>query len=149
MKIKPRLLLLFAPTAALLLGAALAADRFWRGLLLGLALGPIPVVLVVAAGTYVLRRRLLAAQTLEPPPLPAAQSWDYVIDLRDLEGNPVRATYWAGRVLVLYFWATWCTPCIAEMPALRRLLQQTADLGVPTVDQLWISTSISLPSSLP
>lgn len=130
MKIKPRLLLLFAPTAALLLGAALAADRFWRGLLLGLALGPILVLLVVAAGTFVLRRRFLAAQALEPPPLPAAQSWDYEIDLRDLEGNPVPATDWAGRVLVLNFWATWCTPCIAEMPALSRLLQQTADLGV-------------------
>jgi thiol-disulfide isomerase/thioredoxin len=36
----------------------------------------------------------------------------------------------AGRVLVLNFWATWCRPCVAELPSLERLQAASADLGV-------------------
>lgn len=35
-----------------------------------------------------------------------------------------------GKVVVLNFWATWCTPCIEEMPALDQLAQEYAAKGV-------------------
>jgi thiol-disulfide isomerase/thioredoxin len=38
-----------------------------------------------------------------------------------------------GKVVVLNLWATWCTPCVAEMPMLDRLQQQLKDLDVVVV----------------
>ena len=39
----------------------------------------------------------------------------------DAEGAPRTAADFAGQGLVLNFWATWCPPCVAEMPSLARL----------------------------
>lgn len=36
----------------------------------------------------------------------------------DLEGNPIRLADYKGKKVLLNFWATWCRPCIEEMPAL-------------------------------
>jgi thiol-disulfide isomerase/thioredoxin len=37
----------------------------------------------------------------------------------DLAGQPVASTNFAGQILVLNFWATWCPPCVAEIPDLK------------------------------
>jgi thiol-disulfide isomerase/thioredoxin len=49
----------------------------------------------------------------------------------DAEGKPVRAADFKGKVLVLNLWATWCAPCVAEMPTLAKLAQ--AYQGKPVV----------------
>jgi thiol-disulfide isomerase/thioredoxin len=38
----------------------------------------------------------------------------------DLEGNTVTLADYKGKRVLLNFWATWCRPCIAEMPSLQR-----------------------------
>ena len=38
-----------------------------------------------------------------------------------------------GKVVVLNFWATWCAPCVEEMPALLQLQQRFRDKGVTVV----------------
>lgn len=40
--------------------------------------------------------------------------------LNDLQGNARSLDQFKGKVLVVNFWATWCEPCIEEMPSLQR-----------------------------
>ena len=49
-------------------------------------------------------------------PLPA-------IAFYDRDGGEVTLSHFLGQGLVLNLWATWCPPCVAEMPALDRLAQ--------------------------
>jgi thiol-disulfide isomerase/thioredoxin len=39
----------------------------------------------------------------------------------DKLGQPVDLADFKGKIVVLNFWATWCPPCVAEMPALDKL----------------------------
>src|SRR5215510_4970316 len=43
------------------------------------------------------------------------------LELRDLNGHVVRLSDYQGKVVLINFWATWCTQCRAEMPYLVRL----------------------------
>ena len=49
------------------------------------------------------------------------------IQLKDLDGNPIKLEEFAGKRVFLNLWATWCKPCIAEMPAIDRAAQQLLD----------------------
>jgi thiol-disulfide isomerase/thioredoxin len=54
----------------------------------------------------------------------------------DPDGEPASLAEFAGRPLLLNLWATWCAPCVAEMPTLDSLATREADrLKVLTVSQ--------------
>ena len=55
------------------------------------------------------------------------------LNLQDFRGKSVRADQFKGSVVVLDFWATWCAPCISEIPALNRLQQKYGEQGVRVV----------------
>ena len=40
------------------------------------------------------------------------------------DGKPVDTQKWQGKVLVVNFWASWCPPCVEEMPTLDKLQQE-------------------------
>lgn len=46
-----------------------------------------------------------------------AGSWS----IRTLEGKKVAFSQFNGKVVFLNFWATWCPPCVAEMPSIQNL----------------------------
>ena len=52
----------------------------------------------------------------------------------DLEGGTRRFGEFEGQPLLLHIWATWCPPCIAEMPALEALQDRYADSGLTIVN---------------
>lgn len=47
----------------------------------------------------------------------------YDWQLVDIEGNKVDFNTYKNKVIVVNFWATWCPPCIAEMPGFEKLYQ--------------------------
>lgn len=53
--------------------------------------------------------------------------------LRDLNGKRVRLGDFQGKVVLLNFWATWCSPCRKEMPSMQRLYQEYKDKGLEIV----------------
>ena len=59
-------------------------------------------------------------------PLPA-------LTLMDFDGKAVAADGFKGNIVVLDFWATWCGPCIVEIPAYNKLQEKYADKGVKVV----------------
>ena len=46
------------------------------------------------------------------------------IQLKDVFGNTVSLADYRGKVVFLNFWATWCPPCIIEMPPMEKLHQR-------------------------
>jgi len=52
----------------------------------------------------------------------------------DLEGRDRRFAEFEGRALLVNIWATWCVPCIAEMPALEALQERYRDQGLTVVN---------------
>jgi len=45
-------------------------------------------------------------------------------------GRTVTPANFGGRLLVLNFWATWCQPCVEEVPSLNQFAKDMADSGV-------------------
>jgi len=78
---------------------------------------------------------LAQAQGYEVRPWPASQA---VPALRgvDLQGQTWQLADLRGRAVLVNFWATWCEPCLAEMPSLQALakLHGSGELLVLTVN---------------
>lgn len=49
--------------------------------------------------------------------------------LSDLDGNEIRSDDYRGKVLLVNFWATWCGPCISEIPDLNEIYKKYKDQG--------------------
>jgi thiol-disulfide isomerase/thioredoxin len=84
-----------------------------------------------------------------PPPAPSPQArnlgqWQpattrgepVALDFVDGAGAARSLAEWRGRVVLVNLWATWCAPCVEEMPALDRI---AARLGGPDFDVVAIS----------
>ncbi|MDB5370884.1 MAG: TlpA family protein disulfide reductase [Roseomonas sp.] len=68
---------------------------------------------------------MAAATTLHPaPPKPVPP-----LTFTDAGGKPYDLGAFAGKPLLINLWATWCAPCVAEMPALDRAQEALKDEG--------------------
>lgn len=96
------------------------------------------IVAAASFGVYM----LLGLNDEEPPPklgsidnfIPAREIAPVpLITFLDEDGAKLTLERFRGKIVVLNLWATWCTPCVAEMPMLDRLQQQLESVGVVVV----------------
>tara|TARA_R110000868_G_scaffold8774_6_gene44928 strand:+ start:5163 stop:5723 length:561 start_codon:yes stop_codon:yes gene_type:complete len=52
---------------------------------------------------------------------------DYNWELKNINGNVFNFKETKGKVVLINFWATWCPPCIAEMPSMQLLYADYKD----------------------
>lgn len=97
---------------------------------IGLGSGVALTFVLIFAGLILMRALLLTPEKvktrLPSPEFPSHQKvsvyeqtdrWS----IRTLDGNEVPFSQFKGKVVFLNFWATWCPPCIAEMPSIQNL----------------------------
>jgi peroxiredoxin len=54
-------------------------------------------------------------------------------NIKDLNGDNLRLSDLKGKVIILDFWATWCPPCRAEIPAFNELYSEYKDQGLEII----------------
>jgi thiol-disulfide isomerase/thioredoxin len=84
---------------------------------------------------FILLAMLLAAQpVIAVSPTPANQAAPApAFALKDLQGRTARLNDYKGKVLLINFWATWCAPCLVEMPDLVKLQKEYKSHGLQIV----------------
>jgi thiol-disulfide isomerase/thioredoxin len=97
------------------------------------------IALALLAGTagYVLHRHseraAVAAVTAPATTVAAAPANPLAWSFSDLDGRPTRLESIPGRLRVLNFWATWCPPCLREIPAFTALQARFGARGLQFV----------------
>ena len=82
----------------------------------------------IAAGAFMALRFDAGSETV-----PVETAALFAQNFNDADGRLQPMNQWQGRLLVVNFWATWCAPCIEEMPDLQRVQVEYAERGVTIV----------------
>ena len=91
-----------------------------------------PIIGLLAAVVVILTNTLPATGGTPPTPLPVTLPPPPIIEdapmidftLTSLDGETVSLSDYAGRIVFLNFWATWCIPCREELPAFQQFQAQ-------------------------
>lgn len=90
-------------------------------------------VLVVVALAALFAGLWLAIQRYSPNASGASAEPFFSQTFKDLDGRSQAMTQWEGQLIVVNFWATWCPPCVEEMPDLQRIHDEYRRQGVAVV----------------
>jgi cytochrome c biogenesis protein CcmG/thiol:disulfide interchange protein DsbE len=82
------------------------------------------VVLFVVLFIGVRQHLPKAASFAKPAPLPV---------MTDIDAKPINVSTYAGKVVVINFWAVWCTPCRAEIPQFVELQDRQRARGLQLI----------------
>ena len=106
-----------------------------RDLLIGIALGVLLALGLLAVAFWLVYRRIKnrISSGLEPARARSLKGWDYRMRLRTMDDQILDASTFRDRPLFLNFWATWCAPCVAELPSIERLVSRLEGTNVAFV----------------
>jgi thiol-disulfide isomerase/thioredoxin len=93
------------------------------------------VFVALAALVWSYQAGLFSKQTSSKPTSQAGISPGalYALSLSDLNGKPQNLGQWTNKPLVLNFWATWCAPCMEEIPLFIQAQNKYAQKGLQFV----------------
>lgn len=87
------------------------------------------VLLLAGLWTFASRVPAMAGTGSAPPPSPREGFSAPGFTLELLGGGQVTLSDLRGKVVLVNFWASWCPPCRAEMPAIEKVYQSMKPLG--------------------
>ncbi len=82
--------------------------------------------LALGAGVALWRETRRGGSAADADPL-------FATTFADADGMSRPLAQWRGTLLVVNFWATWCAPCVEEMPALNRVRDEYRGRGVDVI----------------
>ncbi|HZX32831.1 MAG TPA: TlpA disulfide reductase family protein [Rhodocyclaceae bacterium] len=88
--------------------------------------GVILALAAFAAGLFLSRPAAPPVQAELPAPEAVQKLFD--TPMLDAAGQRTSLARWKGKPLLVNFWATWCPPCLVEMPAFSRLQEKHNDV---------------------
>ena len=91
------------------------------------------ILAVVTITTFVMDYRGQSMSVPESVPLQARGNIAPDAPLQRLDGSRTHLRDYAGRPIILHFWATWCPPCVVEFPQLIQLAQQRSEITIVAV----------------
>jgi thiol-disulfide isomerase/thioredoxin len=94
---------------------------------------PAPVTNVASAPANSPTAEAAAPDTAAPAEQPKVPDTLPQFELKDRDGKLRRLGAWAGRPLMVNYWATWCAPCRREIPLLNRLRKERAGQNLEIV----------------
>jgi len=99
-----------------------------RTAIISFIVGAILSPMVLSGGFYLyIKFRMTDSidSELSPPDIPVSDAVSYDLDVRTLDGREMNLdSELKNEIVFLNFWATWCPPCVMEMPSIEKLYQR-------------------------
>lgn len=76
---------------------------------------------------FVKKATLIAPLKITAPANSRLEDSDYRWYFESVEGESINLEQFKGELVFLNFWATWCPPCVAEMPGIQNLYEEYGD----------------------
>ncbi|NNF18398.1 MAG: TlpA family protein disulfide reductase [Flavobacteriaceae bacterium] len=108
---------------------------------IAILLSGLPKKMLSMAHRSLLARGIITPNQVDVPAEEGAETEmaDFSLELRDTQGNPVSLSDYKGKVIFINVWASWCPPCIAEMPGIdalhKKLPEGEVEMMMVSVDE--------------
>ncbi|MEA1898845.1 MAG: TlpA disulfide reductase family protein [Bacteroidota bacterium] len=99
------------------------SDLLFYGIIILLLIPSTRMTLV----TFVKKATLIAPLKINAPDNSKLKDSDYRWYVQSKNGENIDLEQFKGELIFLNFWATWCPPCVAEMPSIQSLYEEYGD----------------------
>ena len=88
---------------------------------------------LLTLGAYLVARRWIGSSEISRSGIVRTQPFAPELSLTDLSGQRLELSDYRGKVVILDFWATWCSPCRTENPFLVALQNKYRSQGLQVI----------------